>query len=210
MNLSSDLKFLIYKTTNLINGKYYVGKHQTKNVDDGYQGSGKLLKRAIRKYGVENFQTEILEVYDQEWKMDLAEKILVVTDPEVSYNLCSGGHGGFGFINSHPNHIEWSVKGGKIGTGGYVTWFKYQHLMLKNLSNGIPFEKGHKIWLGKTHTEDSKRKIGLGNKQKGQKNSQFGTIWITDGIENRKIKKHDLIPQGFYQGRSLRVVSSVV
>lgn len=93
--------FIIYKTTNIVNGKFYIGKHQTNNLDDGYVGSGKLLKRAIKKYGKDNFITEIIDIYDQEWQMNLAEKIYVVIDKEVSYNLCSGGKGGFSYINEN-------------------------------------------------------------------------------------------------------------
>ena len=43
--------FIIYQTTNLINNKIYIGKHQTSDLDDGYLGSGKLLLQAIKKYG---------------------------------------------------------------------------------------------------------------------------------------------------------------
>lgn len=42
--------YIIYKTTNLINDKIYVGKHNT-SVNDGYLGSGKILKQSIKKYG---------------------------------------------------------------------------------------------------------------------------------------------------------------
>lgn len=95
--------YLIYKTTNLINGKIYVGKHQTKDLNDGYMGSGKLLKRAMKKYGSDNFKTETIELCSSEDHMNMAEKIYVVVDSEVSYNMCPGGHGGFGYINENPH-----------------------------------------------------------------------------------------------------------
>lgn len=83
--------YLIYKTINLVNGKYYIGKHKTKNRDDNYLGSGKLLQAAIKKHGRENFVREIVLECSTEEEMDLAEKILVVPDRETNYNLCPGG-----------------------------------------------------------------------------------------------------------------------
>lgn len=68
-----------------------------------------------------------------------------------------------------------------------------------------------KFYTGKTsptkgipHTEEAKQKIKLAivDKQKGNKNSQFGTIWITNGTINKKIKKDiEVIPNGWYKGR---------
>lgn len=90
--------YTVYKITNTLNGRFYIGKHQTKNLNDRYMGSGKLLKQAIEKYGIDNFTKEILEVYDTEEEMNEAEKKLV-TLSEESYNLCEGGQGGFNYIN---------------------------------------------------------------------------------------------------------------
>lgn len=63
------------------------------------------------------------------------------------------------------------------------------------------------IWKGKKHKEESKQKIGEANSkhQQGKGNSQFGSIWITDGIVNKKISKTLLndIPEGFYKGRKI-------
>ena len=94
------MKYIIYKITNLINQKYYIGKHQTNKLDDGYMGSGKALKFAIQKYGIENFKKEILYVFDTEEEMNNKEKELVVIS-EQTYNLCPGGKGGFGYINNN-------------------------------------------------------------------------------------------------------------
>jgi hypothetical protein len=52
--------YTIYKTTNLINGKIYIGKHETSDLNDTYMGSGKVLMNAIKKYGKDSFKKEIL------------------------------------------------------------------------------------------------------------------------------------------------------
>jgi hypothetical protein len=54
--------YTVYKTTNLINGKIYVGLHITNNLEDDYLGSGSQLKSAVKKYGKENFKREIIHL----------------------------------------------------------------------------------------------------------------------------------------------------
>lgn len=204
--------YTIYKTTNLLNGKYYIGKHQTKDLEDGYMGSGNLLKRAIKKYGKENFKTEILEVYDQEWKMNLAERILVVPDP-TNYNLCPGGQGGFGWINSwikdHPDYTKWRKLGYKLSPNMNREGQKMGPLSIKTRNKISKILKGYPgKWLGKSHTDETKQKMSKSHQGKhdGIKNSQFGTIWITNGVENKKIPKNDLdkwLEKGYTRGRKL-------
>lgn len=63
----------IYKTTNLINGKIYIGKHEAVEHDKKYFGSGYLLNKAIEKYGIENFSNEIIEECDKYEELDERE-----------------------------------------------------------------------------------------------------------------------------------------
>jgi hypothetical protein len=101
------MEYIIYKTTNLVNGKFYIGRHKTKNIEDGYLGSGKVFRSALKKYGEENFSREILHRCKSENEMHLAEKIFVVLDPEVSYNVARGGpRGGFDHINRNSSSFK--------------------------------------------------------------------------------------------------------
>ncbi len=87
---------IIYKTTNSINGKFYIGKDSFN--DPTYLGSGVILKRSIKKYGIENFRKEILEYCSSREKLDEREvywiKELKSTDRNVGYNIAIGGTGG--------------------------------------------------------------------------------------------------------------------
>ena len=69
--------YTIYKIINLINGKFYIGAHKTKNINDNYMGSGIGITRAIKKYGIENFDKEILYVLESEEEMYALEKEIV-------------------------------------------------------------------------------------------------------------------------------------
>ena len=101
--------YCIYKITNKVNNKIYIGMHQTKNLNDGYMGSGKRLHSAYKKYGIENFEKEILHIFDNECDMRNKEKELVVLN-ENSYNLCEGGKGGFGYINRNKLNLRTGAK----------------------------------------------------------------------------------------------------
>lgn len=86
--------FFIYKTTNLINGRYYIGIHRTKNLEDEYLGSGFVLNDAIKKYGKANFKREILEFFNSYEEAAEAERNLVTADfikDSKNYNICEGG-----------------------------------------------------------------------------------------------------------------------
>ena len=98
------MKYTIYKITNKLNGKIYIGKHQTKDINDSYMGSGKLLQRAQEKYGIDSFVKEIIHIFDTEEEMNTKEQELVTEEfcsRDDTYNICVGGKGGFSYINKH-------------------------------------------------------------------------------------------------------------
>ena len=92
------MRYIIYKITNTLNGKIYIGKHQTERLDDSYFGSGKVLKQAIEKYGKENFIFHLEYELHNQSELELLEKMIVNDDflkREDVYNIRVGGKGGF-------------------------------------------------------------------------------------------------------------------
>jgi group I intron endonuclease len=97
----------IYKTTNLINGKIYIGKCSKKNkkASDIYLGSGNLIKRAIKKYGKENFIREIIEDNISDNDILKIREIYWIdfynsTNKDIGYNITKGGEGQLGITRS--------------------------------------------------------------------------------------------------------------
>ena len=91
------MKYTIYQITNTLNGKIYIGKHQTENINDGYFGSGTALRDAIKKYGKQHFSKEVLFVFDNEAEMNQKERELITEEfvqRQDTYNLGVGGEGG--------------------------------------------------------------------------------------------------------------------
>tara|TARA_Y100000034_G_scaffold58328_1_gene71113 strand:+ start:328 stop:918 length:591 start_codon:yes stop_codon:yes gene_type:complete len=194
--------YTVYQITNTNNGKIYIGCHKTDNIDDDYMGSGKLIKKAINKYGIELFTKKIIGTFESEDQMFDEEKNLISKlDPD--YNIHPGGYGGWG-------HIKQNGMKGKPQTerqkAAVRKWLKEnQHKMHK--TTDARRKASSLKFLGKKHTDKTKRKIGEANSkhQKGSGNSQFGTMWITNGTNNKKIKKVDIIPEGWYNGRIMKV-----
>lgn len=74
------MRFIIYKTTNLITNQFYIGQHSTEDIDDGYLGSGTGLLESIKEFGKESFSREILHDFDTFEEMNEKEKELVTED----------------------------------------------------------------------------------------------------------------------------------
>ena len=212
--------YTVYKITNLVNNKIYIGVHKTSNLEDNYMGSGNLIKKAIEKYGIENFKKEYISIFDNAEDMFKMESELVNEDflerTDV-YNLKSGGFGGWDYVNKtltrdydflkqiSPFGKEFSIQNKeKILKGGLKGVEKIKLMRL----NGELYIQS---FLGKTHTEETKKRIGEANSkhQTGEGNSQFGTMWIynLELKENKKIKKEEFSTweqDGWLKGRKMK------
>lgn len=212
--------YYTYQITNLVNNKIYVGVHETFNLEDGYMGSGKVIRAAIEKHGIINFRKDILEYFDDSESMYAREKEIVTDEfllREDTYNLRRGGTGGFDYININRLNI-------KLGkTNIFSTTSEYANsIFMKQYMNNEVYRKEHsekisnalKLYYGgennkgsfydKTHSDETKRVMSDKAKERMKipsNNSQYGTMWITDGINNKKIKKDSIIPDGWYKGR---------
>lgn len=193
---------IVYKTTNLIDSKIYVGVHLTNSLEfDGYFGSGKYLLRAIKKYGKENFKRETLfecnskeEAYDLE-SMIVCEKF--ISRPDV-YNMKIGGFGGSDkgrkFRNPQlmSNRLSIAAKsyikrleetGLDHHNKGRPASDETRSKMSKSQTGkrtgelnpmyGISYEDHPKGFLGKEHTEETKSSISESLKEWYKNNPSY-------------------------------------
>jgi hypothetical protein len=197
----------LYKTTCLITNRFYIGIHSTDDLEDGYLGSGKRLRYSIRKHGKENHVKEILEFFDYREDTQLREYEVVNSDLVTQPNCMNLVIGGGGFMLD-DYHYECSKRGGDIHANRLKVDLEYseKHKEWASKNGKKLYENGifaPADWTNKKHSEESKQKMSEAKKGKrtGKDSSQFGTMWITNGTENKKVKKEDLIPDGWYKGR---------
>ena len=120
-------------------------------------------------------------------------------------NLRKGGTGGF----SKEQQIINSKRGNEkfIELMNDVVWRNKQcEKQSIGIKNFLKQKNINGFWDGKKHKQESKIKIGLTNSilQKNEKNSQYNTCWITNDIENKKIKRNNILPDGWHYGRKLK------
>lgn len=167
--MNPETKFYIYEVTNLVNGKTYIGQHITDNLEDGYLGSGKALKSAIKKYGKKNFKKEILLFACNQQALNILEMMAVTPEfcaRKDNYNLKEGGNSG------RPNpEIREKMRKKKLGSrnhnyGKPKTEDWKAKVRAANTGKKRSQEAKLKIslaCLGRKHTEETKRKIGVGS-----------------------------------------------
>lgn len=190
----------IYRITNKINGKTYIGQHTCKTLlrDDEYMGSGKIIKQAITKYGIENFSKEIITIAIDRLEADTLEKFYIAKERSIGkaeYNIADGGGGTSGVKNKYLSERN-----------RYYTWNKgkrncYSEETIEKMSNSkkgtIPWNKGKKTgqetWMkGKHHSEESKQKNRM---------AHLGRRWYNNGKKEVLAKE---CPKDYKLGRLTR------
>jgi|10_taG_2_1085330.scaffolds.fasta_scaffold10720_2 group I intron endonuclease len=171
----------IYKTTNLINGKIYIGQ-KTTEFDKTYYGSGKLIKRAITKYGIKNFKVEI--IVDGIGDRDVLNEseihwiaILNATERHVGYNVSIGGNGG-NLGNTVNKRISDTVKElWKVGVYDTVDFSTHKIGIARSESTKHKISEAQKgklgYWYGKSLSESTKHKISEAGKRRFSDEVQY-------------------------------------
>ena len=217
VNLSEvrENMYCIYLIRNTLNNKIYIGKHKYKNSPiDNYSGSGIYLNRAYEKYGIENFEKEILEINISKEEINSKEKEYIrearIQNKHL-YNIAEGGDGGITYIgeNPHKGWIPSEETRRKMSEAdmGRIPWnkgIKYpEELRLKIR------EATHKYCETRVITEEYREKCRLSHllssNNKKEKHYLYGKMWVHDENGNNiAIDKNALIPEGYVKGKIVK------
>lgn len=214
----------IYKTTNLINGKIYIGqKKATKFLGEKYLGSGRVFKQAISKYGRENFKVELLEEIDCLEKMDEREIYWIAyfnaTNGEIGYNRSEGGNVNrtmvgennpfYGKHHSEETRKMMSEHNSRYMLGKHHSEETKQKIREKNLGKYVSDETRRKISehnararLGVEVSEEIKKKIS--EAKKGKPGKAKGKVHITNGVQDKMVYLNEVnnyLLDGWWLGR---------
>ena len=200
----------IYLTTNLINGKKYIGKHKSTAFDIRYKSSGVALNNAIKKYGRENFTTELIESFNSKEELNEAEikyikKYNAVYDSNY-YNIANGGEGGDTFSNlSDSDKLKFAKHSSDSWNNNYAERCKNISMSLK----GKCKSNEHKLNISKGCIEKGSNK-GVNNGMYGKKRSgelapNFGKHYYNNGVKEYLLYDIDYEnkykQKGFIKGR---------
>ena len=196
----------VYEITNLVNGMKYIGKRTCKCSieDDNYMSSSSLVKKAIKKYGIENFKKDIIFICETEEEAYKKEEYYIALKNAVVdrnyYNLCGGGKGigsgennhrfGKKITERHRKILIESNKGKVMSDESKLKMSKYWKG--KRVGESNPF-------YGKTHTEEARKKMSIASSSKtmskearkkisealkGEKSPRYGKS-LTDEVKEK-------------------------
>jgi len=216
------LFYIVYKTVNLVNDKYYIGVHKTKNLNDGYMGCGHIkgrklrsdldtkLYRAFKKYGDDNFKTEILHVFESYSEALAKESEIVDITDHLCYNSKRGGIGGFA-PDTNTGRVINNITRQKMSESAKKRSERIplQTTLLINISKNrkgktyseiYGLDKGKEISIKKSKSLTG-RKLSIQHRRKMSENRKgkdcgkcAGRVYVWDEITNKllRILKSDL------------------
>ena len=213
----------IYKTTNLITNKIYIGqKHSNLFLGDKYLGSGKRLRDSIKHYGKENFKVELIEEIESKDLMDEREIYWISyyksTDTEIGYNISQGGNVNrtmvgennpfYGKHHSEEQRLIWSTtrKGQK-----HRPHTEEEKLKIGISNKGKVLSEETKLKISKNNkrarlgvklSDDTKLKLSLA--KKGKVTKAKNCVYITNDITSKRVPEEEVqtyIEQGWRRGR---------
>lgn len=178
----------IYKTTNLINNKIYIGKSYKNEFDQTYYGSGKILLKAIEKYGREKFVIEVLKYCDSEDDLNLSEIEFIAKYKELNspmYNIASGGTGGNTIKHLSEDDRKSIIDRRSLGLSSWHANMTEE----EKKAHGLKISKAKKNKTngrqGYCHSEESKAKISESNKG-WQANNKSWKLNHTEAMKKRR------------------------
>lgn len=219
----------VYKITCTVDNRWYIGIHSTDKLDDGYFGSGTDLAKSKRQYGLENHTMEILEFCESRDEIRKREAELItwmeVFDPDCMNKVPGGGSGSW----EHANNLRLNCYPGKSTnekvlsaldkarevSGAKIADPEFNKVFRKKVSDALKetIAVNGSWWISKNHSAETKEKIGAKSAihQAGEKNSQFGTMWISnlDTKESIRVKMDHVFENPWVKGRNAwKVVES--
>lgn len=185
--------YYVYKITNTLNNYIYIGRHQSKQdpLLNGYYGSGKLIKDAIKLYGIDLFVKEILHTCSSKEESIIKERELVTLEfinRIDTYNMHTGGTGGFEHINNNPTARQQltefnSTNHKTLNIGGTQHWTQDSWERVNYQSWGNKRKRGEvypNSWDNLSSEERQIRCNKISHQILGEKNGSYGTRWYID------------------------------
>jgi group I intron endonuclease len=194
VNPEKKVYYYIYEVTNLVNGKTYIGQHITQDLEDGYLGSGKALKAAIKKYGRAIFKREIIAFANGPTSLNFMERCLVPlwwAELPINYNMMEGGYNGARMSAEARKKISLGRKGKKFGPMPEAQRLAMSKRMKgKQPKHLVKLVMENHPRIGKKHSEESKAKMAAAkNGKKMPPRTEEHCRKISERMKNRIVSE---------------------
>ncbi len=209
----------IYETTNIVNGKKYIGKLKSNKFNPNYLGSGKILQYAITKYGFDKFSVKIIEeVNGDSETLNEREKFWIsyysAVESDQYYNIKPGGDGGRGSGWHHSEETKRKFSEMQRDGKSWMNGKKHSEETKRKMSAS---RTGNTYWTGHHHSEETRKKMSEAKKAnlpsqcidwKTTKNPAYGKHWYTNGTDNKLLNDEEANSLQFKDWRRGRTINN--